>query len=301
MIYLATDPLVGGAGGRCAAWGDASQEARPRLSEAANDDGLEVIGFGEVGKARVIGALAPVFEDLKVDLQVGSGALEDIPEIRAGEVVRARGGDQDATAREELEAAEVEFFVAAFSGVIGFFVFDEGRRVEKDQVEGLFGEIAEEIKGIAFEGLDLLVKSVAFGILLEDSEGGSGSIDRGDRGFGGGGGGGEAGEPALVGADFEDRRGFLGVGTAFEEGLALVEKGSGFLTLEGVDQEALSGGVDDQRIGERTKEETFLQGKFFDLTDFDIIAFDDGGGVEVVDEDRREVIFEGVAGGAEGL
>ena len=129
---------------------------------------------------------------LSADLEEAEGAVgveggvgEHFEEVGLTDVVGAGAGDEDPAGAEHLEGAEIEFLVAAESGVEIALALGEGGRVENDGVVAAIGGgvVLQQVEGVGFDPFDLRLGNVATverGVLVGDFEGGTGAVDAGD-------------------------------------------------------------------------------------------------------------------------
>ena len=75
----------------------------------------------------------------------------DLEKERLGDVVRAGAGDQVSAGLENLQSAQIDFFVSAVGGRDAVAVLGEGRRIEDDHVEAAVDLVVflEQVEGVA--------------------------------------------------------------------------------------------------------------------------------------------------------
>jgi hypothetical protein len=178
---------------------------------------------------------------LSADLEEAEGAVgveggvgEHFEEVGLTDVIGAGAGDENPAGAEHLEGAEIEFLVAAESGIEIALALGEGGRVENDGVVAMIGGrvVLEQVKGVGLDPLDLSSIQelmVQCGVLIGDFESGTGAVDAGDLRTPGSE---MEGEASLIAEDIESfSSGVLGCSGVV---LALVEEGSGLLAQESV-------------------------------------------------------------------
>src|SRR5579864_9363737 len=80
-------------------------------------DAFKVARFGDIQEDWVVLGLAADFKNAGGAVGVHSGRAQHLEEVRLADVVGAGAGDQHAAGPEHFEGAEVQFLVAAESGV----------------------------------------------------------------------------------------------------------------------------------------------------------------------------------------
>ena len=147
----------------------------------------------------MVWALGVLGDEAEGFFRIDGGVCEVLQEELAGGVVGAAEGGEEAAFFEELEGAEVDFFVAAHGVDEGFFIFCEAGGVEDDEVViGLGG--FEEVEDVGLDDGDGEV--VEGGVFAGGGAGGGGDVNGGD--VGGSGLCAGEGEAALVGEAVED-------------------------------------------------------------------------------------------------
>lgn len=244
------------------------------------DEAFQVAGFGDGKKDRVISGLGAALQHAE---GASGGERCRGNEFQQGgfrEVMGAGAGDEHTSGRKEFERFEVDFAVGAEGGIEVGAGLGEGGRIEDDPVElaarGV--EAGEVVEGVGLAPFDV-ADGVEAGVFDGQLERGGRGVDRLDGLAAGSGmeseaaGGGEQVEAVAAGP--------AGSGDVV---FALIEKNAGLLPVEGIDEERESVHADlDARRRLAVKDARF-EGELLEASDGDVIAGDDGGGVEQFEE-----------------
>src|SRR6476620_7690355 len=80
-------------------------------------DALQVRGFGDIEPNRVVFGLTSNFEQTHGSVCVKRGGAEHFKEAGLAHLIGARAGDEYSARPQHLKSAQVEFLVAAESGI----------------------------------------------------------------------------------------------------------------------------------------------------------------------------------------
>src|SRR5207237_142836 len=93
------------------------------------DQALEIVGFRNPQKNRMVFGLASFFENFHRAMRVLSSRIQHFNELGFAHMKRARTRDQNAARTEHLEGAQVQLFVSAQSRLQVAPGPGEGRRI----------------------------------------------------------------------------------------------------------------------------------------------------------------------------
>lgn len=232
--------------------------------------------FGDGEQDGVVERLGAAVEDAEGAAGVEGGGGDGLQEHAFADVVGAGAGDEHAAAVEQAEGAEIDVLIAGERFLHGAAGFREGGRVEDDGVEAAvgLGVLCEELEDVGFAPLDV-VDFVGGGVFPGAVEGGRGGIESFDAIGAAGEVEGEAAGGTETVEDLAAREALGG-----EVVLALVEEGAGFLAAEEIDVPVEAVELDLVRGREFAVDELFFEREAFEFADGDVVAEDDGAGLE---------------------
>ena len=112
----------------------------------------------------MVAALRARFDLPQLDARVRGGGAQHALKAFGGHEMAARGSGKIAAARQKAHRAEVNFLVALFGVVRRAARLGEGRRVEDDEIIGLFVrrlELRQEVKNVGGEEIAAFARAIS--------------------------------------------------------------------------------------------------------------------------------------------
>ena len=95
--------------------------------------------FGNSGQDGVVGGLGAPFEETERAAGIPGGGEDGVEQHGFAHMMGARTGDQDPASVQELQSAEIDFFVAPRGAIKRGSGFSEGGGIEHDCLEAAGG------------------------------------------------------------------------------------------------------------------------------------------------------------------